>query len=194
MQISHFHQPPASFAGACMHWLWCNFLLGLLRLITRTKVFPTRVPPYLPPWSLPSCPEHHDFAGMPVMCCDACKMPSCLSFSGALLNGPSSLEYTPSGTCLHHQPPEEGDAKCIWKRKQEERAYQQVARNLQSTAARIPDFCRGLPRGQGNAGTEAHHNVTSGDGGALPACPAGCWVHIWVSWFRMEENTVNSSS
>lgn len=79
--------------------------------------------------------------------------------SGALLNGMSSLTYAPSGTRLHHQPPEEGDAKCIWKGKQEERAYQQVAGNLHSAAARIPDFCRGLPRGQGHAGTGTHDNV-----------------------------------
>lgn len=73
--------------------------------------------------------------------------------SGVLLNGTSSLTSTPSGTRLHHQPPEEGDAECFWKGKQEKRAHQQVARNLHSAAARIPDFCRGLPGGQGNAGT-----------------------------------------
>lgn len=73
--------------------------------------------------------------------------------SGAFLNSMSLLTYTLSGTCLHYQPPEEGDAECIRKGKQEERAYQQIARNLPSAAARIPDFCRGLPRSQGNAGT-----------------------------------------
>lgn len=108
----------------------------------------------------------------------------------SLLNGTSSLTYTPSGTCLHHQLPEEGDAKYVWKREQEERTYQQVARNLHSAAARIPHLCRGLPQGQGHAGMEAHHSTTSGVGGALPPGPAGCWVHMRVSWFRMEENAV----
>lgn len=31
-------------------------------------------------------------------------------------------------------------------------------------------------------------------GGALPPGPAGFWVHISVSWFRMEENAVFLSS
>lgn len=73
--------------------------------------------------------------------------------SVALVNSTSSLTY-PSGSRLHHQLPEEGDAECFWKGEQEKRADQPVARNLHSAAARVPDFCRGLPGGQGDAGTE----------------------------------------
>lgn len=61
--------------------------------------------------------------------------------------------------------------------------YIQLQREYQISAGDFPEV-----KAMQVLGT---HYVTSRGGEALPPCVAGCWVHMWDSWFRMQENAVN---